>query len=186
MSDDDGKTWKRGTDVGIDATPGQQVWGGGEAQLVPFGGGDGLAMLIRARTLATEETATGELGSHAGDVGHNHALAFSHNGGMTWSNSTRMAIETVYCEGSLAVAGNGDLLVSSPSTANGVRADLTVWAAKRSHPSNFTKLLTLYSSSSAYSSMLCPDHDGHGGSSCLNLFERDGSTKISLARFSYP
>lgn len=41
-------------------------------------------------------------------------------GGVTWTNSTRMDIETVYCEGSLAAATNGDLLVSSPSTTNGV------------------------------------------------------------------
>jgi hypothetical protein len=174
----------RGADVGIDPTPGRQVWGGGESQVVPFGaGGEGLAMLIRARTLLPTISVGGGstlLDRRVGDVGHNHALAFSTDRGASWTNSTRMAIETVYCEGSLAAAGNGDLLVSSPSTGNGVRADLTVWAAKQAASTNFTKLLTLYPGSSAYSSMLCAK------TSCMNLFERDGSQKISLVRFNYP
>ena len=170
FSDDGGRTWERGADVEPDSTPGRQVWGGGESQVVPFGGGEGLAMLIRARTLA----------KGVGDVGHNHALAFSTDGGATFSNSTRMAIETVYCEGSLAAAGNGDLLVSSPSTNNGVRADLSLFAASKAAPTNFTKVLTLYTGASAYSSMLC------GESSCLNLFEIEGSKAIALVAFKYP
>ena len=84
FSDDGGKSWSRGADVGLDSS----VYGGGESQVVPFGGGEGLVMFIRART------------TMLGDVAHNHALAFSHDGGSTWTNSTRMSgIKTVYCEG---------------------------------------------------------------------------------------
>ena len=173
FSDDHGATWQRGADVGINNTPGQAVYMGGESQLVPFGGnGRGLAMLIRARTTVD-------------DVSHNHALTFSRDGGATWENATRMSgIQTTYCEGSMAAADNGDLLVSSPSTPNGVRADLTVWSAPAAAAENFTKIVTLYSGSSAYSSMLSlsPQQAGH----YINLYEREDSQYISLAQFTYP
>jgi hypothetical protein len=89
LSDTHGATWRRGADVGIDQTPGHQVWGGGESQVVPFGGGDGLAMLIRGRTLETETLETLEVegsGSRrVDDVSHNHALTFSSDVSVTTS-----------------------------------------------------------------------------------------------------
>jgi len=170
FSDDHGKTWAHGNDVGIDSTAGSQVWGGGESQVVKFGGDGGLVMLIRART------------AFANDVGHNHALAFSTDGGATWSNSTPLQIKTVYCQGSITAADNGDLLISSPSTGNGVRANTTVWAAKKASPTEFQYLLTLYSGSSAYSSMLSLQSGGE----YINLFEREGSKYISMVKFKYP
>jgi hypothetical protein len=172
FSDDHGKSWQHGKDVGINLTPGSSVWGGGESQVVKFGGAQGLAMLIRARTTYSSN-----------DVAHNHALAFSSDGGQTWTNSSRMSgIKTVYCEGSIVAADNGDLLISSPSSGNGARINVTVWAAKKATPTDFEYLLTLYSGSSAYSSMLAP---GQGGE-YLNLFERENSKYISLAKFKYP
>ena len=195
FSDDGGATWQRGADVGINTTPGAAVYMGGESQVVPFGGGEGLAMFIRART--TMDTAKagwargggggGGGGGSVGDVAHNHALAFSTDGGATWANSTRMSgIETVYCQGSIAVTDGGDLLVSSPSTGNGVRANLLVWAARKAAPANFTQLEQLYSGSAAYSSMLSLQQPGGAGGEYVNLFERDNSQRISLARFQYP
>ena len=170
-SDDHGRTWQHGAAVGINTTPGTSVYGGGESQVVPFGGGEGLAMLIRARTTFSE------------DVSHNHALAFSTDGGATFSNSSRMSgIKTVYCEGSMAAADNGDLLMSSPDSSNGVRINITLWAAPKETPTDFKYLFTLYSGSSAYSSMLSLQNGGD----YINLFERDGSQRISLARFRYP
>jgi sialidase-1 len=175
FSDDHGKTWLHGADVGIDSTPGSQVWGGGESQLVKFGGDKGMAMLIRARTAFEND--------EPDNVDHNHAMAFSKDGGTTWSNSTRLSgIKTVYCEGSITAADNGDLLISSPSTGNGVRANTTVWAAKKASPTNFQYLLTLYSGSSAYSSMLSLQ----SGGDYINLFEREGSKYISMVKFKYP
>jgi sialidase-1 len=183
FSDDGGATWQRGADVGINSTPGAAVYMGGESQVVPFGGGEGLAMFIRART--TMATAARGGGS-VGDVAHNHALAFSTDGGATWANSTRMSgIETVYCQGSIAATDGGDLLVSSPSTGNGVRANLLVWAARKAAPANFSQLEQLYSGSAAYSSMLSLQQPGAGGE-YINVFERDNSQRISLARFQYP
>ena len=120
------------------------------------------------------------------DVSHNHALTFSSDGGETWANSTRMSgIKTVYCEGSLAAADNGDLLMSSPDTGNGVRANLTIWAAKKESPTDFEYLLTVYRGSSAYSSMISLNSGGASGE-YLNLFERENSKFISLIKFSYP
>ena len=183
FSDDHGATWSRGADVGINSTPGQAVYMGGESQVVPFGGGQGLAMFIRARTTFSATAPSPQLTQRVEDVAHNHALAFSLDGGTTWANSTRMSdIETVYCQGSLAAADNGDLLISSPSTGNGVRANTLVWAAHKAAPTKFSKLMTLYSSSSAYSSMLSL----HAGGQYINLFERDNSARISLAQFQYP
>merc|ERR1711907_861334 len=107
-------------------------------------------MLIRARTSISGST---EDEGAVNDVSHNHALSFSEDGGATWSNSTRVSgIDTVYCEGSLAAADNGDLLMSSPDSRNGVRINVTVWAAKKATPTDFEYLLTLYPGSSAYSS----------------------------------
>jgi len=190
FSDDHGKTWAHGKPVGINSTPGSQVWGGGESQVVPFGGKNGLAMLIRARTLDSENANTES--SKVRDVSHNHALSFSSDGGETWENSTRMSgIKTVYCEGSLVAADNGDLLMSSPDTGNGVRANLTVWAAKKDSPTDFEYLLTIYKGSSAYSSMISattPGEQVESGVSgeYINLFERENSKFISLVSFSYP
>ena len=180
-----------GKPVGINNTPGSQVWGGGESQVVPFGGENGLAMLIRARTIFSGSI---DKEYKARDVSHNHALTFSSDGGETWANSTRMSgIKTVYCEGSLAAADNGDLLMSSPDTGNGVRANLTVWAAKKGSPTDFEYLLTIYRGSSAYSSMISLNSvkvnegavNGVNGE-YINLFERENSKFISLARFAYP
>jgi hypothetical protein len=91
LSDTHGATWRRGADVGIDQTPGHQVWGGGESQVVPFGGGDGLAMLIRGRTLETETPlrpgleVEGSGSRRVDDVSHNHALTFSNDVSVTTS-----------------------------------------------------------------------------------------------------
>lgn len=188
-SDDHGKSWQRGAPVGINLTPGSSVWGGGESQVVPFGGGNGLVMLIRARTTFSSRRNNGPADISSSfllpqDVSHNHALSFSKDGGSTWSNSTRMSgVKTVDCEGSLQAADNGDLLMSSPDSSNGARINITVWAAKKGTPTDFQYLMTLYKGSSAYSSMLSLEN---GKGEYINLFERDGSQHISLARFTYP
>ena len=115
-------------------------------------------------------------------VNHNHALATSRDGGATWGNATLLPLQTVYCEGSLLGTPSGQLLLSAPSTSNGVRANLTVWASRyaaAAEPSAFDYLTTIYEGSAAYSSLLASQTAG----TYLALFERDGSKAISVLPF---
>ncbi|EOD29042.1 hypothetical protein EMIHUDRAFT_113922 [Emiliania huxleyi CCMP1516] len=83
FSDDHGRTWAHGSPAGTSASG--PVYGGGENQIVPYGGGGTLAMFLRGRTTAAD------------DVSHNHGLA--------WLN-----ISGSYCEGSAVATPDGGLL----------------------------------------------------------------------------
>ena len=119
-------------------------------------------------------------------VNHNHALSFSDDGGSTWSNSSLLHIQTTFCEGSIVGTPGGRLLISAPSTSNGGRANISVFASAKGGGGvgvpTFAPLTTLYEGSSAYSSMLPP---ASGGADYLNLYEREGSKFLTLARFQF-
>ena len=168
-SDDGGATWVRGAP----ALPGTTMYNEGEAQIAVYG--SRLAMLMRGR---------GDFPRNAVNaVNHNHALSFSDDGGSTWSNSSLLHIQTTFCEGSIVGTPGGRLLISAPSTSNGGRANISVFAsAKGGGVPTFAPLTTLYEGSSAYSSMLPP---ASGGADYLNLYEREGSKFLTLARFQF-
>ena len=166
-SDDGGATWVRGAP----ALPGTTMYNEGEAQIAVYG--SRLAMLMRGR---------GDF-PPANAVNHNHALSLSDDGGATWSNATLLHIQTAFCEGSIVGTAGGRLLISAPSTSNGGRANISVFAsAKGGGVPTFAPLTTLYEGSSAYSSMLPP---ASGGTDYLNLYEREGSKFLTLARFQF-
>ena len=75
-------------------------------------------------------------------------------------------------------------MVSAPSTSNGGRANISVFASAKGGGGapTFAPLTTLYAGSSAYSSMLPP---ASGGADYLNLYEREGSKFLTLARFQF-
>ena len=143
-SDDGGATWVRGAP----ALPGTTMYNEGEAQIAVYG--SRLAMLMRGR---------GDFPRNA--VNHNHALSISNDGGATWSNSSLLHIQTTFCEGSIVGTAGGRLLISAPSTSNGGRANISVFAsAKGGGVPTFAPLTTLYEGSSAYSSMPPPASGG--------------------------
>ena len=167
-SDDGGATWVRGAP----ALPGTTMYNEGEAQIAVYG--SRLAMLMRGR---------GDFPRNAQAVNHNHALSLSDDGGATWSNSSLLHIQTTFCEGSIVGTAGGRLLISAPSTSNGGRANISVFAsAKGGGVPTFAPLTTLYEGSSAYSSMLPP---ASVGADYLNLYEREGSKFLTLARFQF-
>ena len=156
FSDDGGDSWVKGSDVPF----GPGVYIGGEDQVVPFGPADGLAMFMRCRI------------TYSDDVGHNHAIAFSTDGGSTWGNATRLGtVLSSYCQGSIAATPTGGLLISAPSTGNGGRSNLTVWAATPAAPAAFKFVTTLYAGSLL--TRRCCRHCSHASSSTsLNAMAR--------------
>lgn len=174
FSDDHGSSWQRGANV----QPGPTVYMGGESQVAPYGSAGNLAMLMRVR---------GDFpplqGLAARAVDHNHALAISSDAGATWSNATLLRLQSTYCQGSLISSADGSLLMSAPSTRNGGRANLTVWELTpyNSGVVDVHYQSTVYSGSSAYSSMLPALQKGM----YLNLFERENSGFLTLAKFNF-
>lgn len=125
------------------------VYMGGESQVAQYGEGE-LAMLMRVRGDFVDASGTAPRA-----VDHNHALSTSSDGGVTWSNASLLPIQSVYCEGSLVGTSGGALLLSAPSTNNGGRANLTVWASRREgNTTLFDYVTTLYKGGAAYSSMV--------------------------------
>ncbi len=214
FSDDHGASWRRGAEVRVSQTPlpnaSSVVYMGGEAQVAEYqpAGAQGLVMLMRVRgdfpALARHATAAARrqptlsaAGARAADalarapappnaVDHNHAVAISSDGGQTWSAASLLHATSSYCEGSIATVGEA-VLLSVPSTTNGGRANLTVWAAHASGASLDSEyVLSLYGGAAAYSSMLA----GKGAGTVLNLFERDNDPwvpkNLTLATFAVP
>ncbi|KOO30282.1 glycosyl hydrolase bnr repeat-containing protein [Chrysochromulina tobinii] len=181
FSDDHGATWRRGAEVFVSQTPlpnaSSVVYMGGECQVTSYApaGPQGLVMLMRVR---------GDFPTNA--VDHNHATAISRDGGETWTVASLIHATSSYCEGSIATVGKS-VLISAPSTTNGGRANLTVWAARPVGESLDAQYsLTVYPGASAYSSMLA----GKRGGTVLNLFERDNDPyvpkNLTLATFDVP
>lgn len=207
FSDDHGASWKRGADVYVSATPlpnaTSVVYNGGESQVAryPSGGSSGLVMLMRVRgdfppppsspppialsVRAESHSPPNAVNhNHATAVNHNHATALSKDGGETWSPASLLHIESPYCEGSIATVG-GRLFLSTPSTENGGRANLTLWSAKIEDGRVTAQYAsTVYSRAAAYSSLLAGRQPG----TILNLFERDNDPyvpkNLTLARVS--
>jgi len=125
-------------------------------------------------------------------VDHNHATAVSSDGGATWSPASLLPIQSPYCEGSIATIARatpapggrafgdwdfggrdfgGRAFVSTPSTRNGGRANLTLWSATRGASGAISAryVSTVYPRAAAYSSLLA----GSERDTLLNLFERD-------------
>lgn len=178
FSDDHGATWQLGGAVPVNPTGHPAVYQGGESQVAVVAG-NSLAMLMRVRG---DFAAGGPSLGAPRAVNHNHALATSSDGGITWSNASLLPLQTVFCEGSLLGAGDGPLLLSAPSTKNGVRANLTVWSSSRfGDHTDFEYLATIYSGAAAYSSLLA----SLSPAMYLILFERDNSQAISLTSFEY-
>ena len=181
FSDDHGATWRRGAEVFVSQTPlpnaSSVVYMGGECQVTRYApaGPQGLVMLMRVR---------GDFPTNA--VDHNHATAISRDGGETWTVASLIHATSSYCEGSITTVGDS-VLISAPSTTNGGRANLTVWAARPVGDTlDAQYALTVYPGASAYSSMLA----GKRGETILNLFERDNDPyvpkNLTLATFDVP
>ena len=164
-SDDGGATWVRGAP----ALPGTTMYNEGEAQIAVYG--SRLAMLMRGR---------GDF-PPANAVNHNHALSLSDDGGATWSNATLLHIQTTFCEGSIVGTAGGRLLISAEHVERWPRQHPVFASAKGGGVPTFAPLTMLYAGSSAYSPMLPP---ARGGADYLNLYEREGSKFLTLARFS--
>lgn len=153
-SDDRGITWQHGSPAGTSqAGP---VYIGGENQIVPYGPTGELAMFLRARTLKpTSNTANLPF-----DVSHNHGIAWSADGGASWSNASRLSMVTPYCEGSVASTRDGGLLFTTPSTRDGTRRNLSIWylapnaSPRRNASLEIKYYATLEAGISAYSSLL--------------------------------
>jgi hypothetical protein len=205
FSDDHGKTWGHGAPAGTFTTG--PVYGGGENQIVQYGSDGTLAMFLRGRTLLpsineedrriSSDTGGGQ-GQGGGrwrspqDVSHNHGLAWSSDGGATWSNASRLNITGSYCEGSVARTAQGGLLLSAPSTLNGGRYNLTLWhlapGATPGTPGSLSLeyYATLHSGWASYSSML----GGTSDDEFLNLYEAGPGhgyavSALTLARFVF-
>lgn len=180
FSDDKGQTWTHGSPAGTSQRG--PVFGGGENQIVPFGRDGTLAMFLRGRTLLPRV-------SHPADVAHNHGLAWSTDGGASWSDALRLNISGSYCEGSAAATPDGGLLLSAPSTFNGGRYNLTLWSLPASASTSggsldFEYAGTLDRGGASYSSLL---QDAAPGG-YLALYERGPGgytvSALSLARFT--
>lgn len=116
-SEDGGTTWQRGGVVNFGASG---LTSGGESQLVdtPARGPLALAMTVR-------------VGSSSAD--RNHALVTSADGGATWGTPSLLPMMTgPTCQGSIARAADGTLLLSAPYNLHwrypSDRRNLTVWA----------------------------------------------------------
>ena len=191
VSDDHGASWKRGSDVYVSATPlpnaSSVVYNGGESQVAryPDGGRDGMVMLMRVRGDFTPPPSSPMSPTEyppPNAVDHNHATAISKDGGDTWSPASLLHIESPYCEGSIATVGDR-LFLSTPSTKNGARANLTLWSAKvEGGRVSAQYASTIYPRAAAYSSLLA----GRQAGTILNLFERDNNPyvprNLTLAR----
>ena len=146
LSDDGGKTWRRGQTVPFPAG----VVSGGEAQAVavPGLGPAALAMTIRVATR---------------DVEVNHAVALSSDGGDSWAAAAPAPFARgPTCQGSIALGGGpGHLRLSAPHWPHwrypADRRNLTVWefsAANTSAPP--LRAWRVWPGPAAYSSLL-PD-----------------------------
>ena len=187
FSDDHGAGWTRSDDVRVSLKPlpnaSSVVYMGGESQVAqsPMGGPNDLVMLMRVRgdfpTPPPPPPASTPAPSAPNAVDHNHATAVSSDGGASWSAARLLPIQSPYCEGSIASAGSGDglgggaVFLSTPSTRNGGRANLTLWSATVDAAGTVLAryAATVYPGPAAYSSLLA----GASPGTILNLFERD-------------
>lgn len=202
-SDDHGASWRRSDDVPVSSTPlpnaSSVVYIGGESQVAqsPTGGANDLVMLMRVRgdfpapPPPPSKTPMTAVAAAPNAVDHNHAIALSSDGGVTWSPARLLPIVSPYCEGSIATAGvgvvGGRVFLSTPSTRNGGRANLTLWSAAIDASSGRVRAryaATVYAGGAGYSSLLAGAKPG----TLLNLFERDTDPyvprNLSLAALS--
>jgi len=110
FSDDHGRTWAHGSPAGTSASG--PVYGGGENQIVPYGGGGTLAMFLRGRTTAAD------------DVSHNHGLAWSSDGGAARSIASAAPRLHLGCI-------SASLSESGATWSNASRLDMPLWRALR-------------------------------------------------------
>ena len=140
FSDDDGKTWSKGS-----AVPGS--FGGGEGQLVLDGRGP--TMLSMVTRVSSNNSLV------------NHALATSEDGGESWSSQQLLStLQGTTCQGSIAhPTGDipGRLLLSAPHLHDPYlsgRGNLTVWDFNVAHPEKAPEvLLQVWPNAAGYSSL---------------------------------